>query len=54
MSPTISCKSVSKRYGGIRALDGLDLELDMTEPTGLVGANGAGKSTLFSLLCGFI
>ncbi len=49
----ITCHSLSKHYGSLKALDGLDLELTGNEPTGLVGANGAGKSTLFALLCGF-
>ncbi len=46
--------SLGKRFGHIHALNGLDLNIDITEPTGLVGANGAGKSTLFAILCGFI
>ncbi len=54
MSVRIECKSLSKRFGNIAALDGLDLDIDISEPTGLVGANGAGKSTLFAILCGFI
>ncbi len=49
----ITCHSLSKHYGSLKALDELDLELIGNEPTGLVGANGAGKSTLFALLCGF-
>ncbi|MCZ6802668.1 MAG: ABC transporter ATP-binding protein [Proteobacteria bacterium] len=50
----IQCESLIKRYQGIKALDGLDLELNIKQPTGIVGPNGAGKSTLFSILCGFI
>jgi ABC-2 type transport system ATP-binding protein len=50
----IECESLTKRYQGIRALDGFNLELNITQPTGLVGPNGAGKSTLFAILCGFI
>jgi ABC-2 type transport system ATP-binding protein len=54
MALQIQCQSLTKRFQGIKALDGLDLELDITQPTGIVGPNGAGKSTLFSILCGFI
>lgn len=54
MTKQIECKSLSKRYQGIKALDGFDLQLDITQPTGIVGPNGAGKSTLFSIFCGFI
>lgn len=54
MSNHIECEALSKRYQGIKALDGFDLQLDITQPTGIVGPNGAGKSTLFAILCGFI
>ena len=54
MSRQIQCKSLTKRYPGIKALDGLDLELEIKQPTGIVGPNGAGKSTLFLILCGFV
>lgn len=54
MTHQIKCDSLTKNYQGIKALDGLDLELDITQPTGIVGPNGAGKSTLFAILCGFI
>ncbi|MEM7027741.1 MAG: ABC transporter ATP-binding protein [Pseudomonadota bacterium] len=50
----IVCQSLTKRYGSLRALDSLDLEITGGDPVGLVGANGAGKSTLFATLCGFI
>ena len=54
MSQEIICEKLSKRYQGIKALDELDMLLEITRPTGIVGPNGAGKSTLFSILCGFI
>jgi ABC-2 type transport system ATP-binding protein len=43
---------VSKRFGRVTALDGLDLEVGEGESLGLLGPNGAGKSTLISLLAG--
>jgi ABC-type branched-subunit amino acid transport system ATPase component/ABC-type branched-subunit amino acid transport system permease subunit len=45
---------VSKRYGGLRAVDGVDLELRRGEILGVIGPNGAGKTTLFELLGGFV
>jgi ABC-2 type transport system ATP-binding protein len=54
MNHQIKCESLTKRFAGIKALDGLDLQLNVTQPTGIVGPNGAGKSTLFAILCGFI
>ena len=50
----ISAQSLSKHYGPVKALDGIDLTIKEGKPTGLVGPNGAGKTTLFSVLCGFL
>jgi ABC-type sugar transport system ATPase subunit len=44
--------NVSKQYGGVRALDGVDLDIRPGEVQGLLGANGAGKSTLVKILVG--
>ncbi|MDH2328389.1 sugar ABC transporter ATP-binding protein [Cereibacter sp. SYSU M97828] len=45
---------IKKRFGGIIALDGVDLALERGEIHGLVGENGAGKSTLIKTLCGIV
>jgi ribose transport system ATP-binding protein len=45
-------RGISKRYPGVQALDGVDLELRRGEILGLVGENGAGKSTLMKILAG--
>lgn len=50
----IQCQGLGKRFGSVQALQALDMDIDISEPTGLVGANGAGKSTLLAILCGFI
>ena len=45
---------LGKVYGGVRAVDGVDLELRGGEVLGMIGPNGAGKSTLIGLLSGAI
>jgi branched-chain amino acid transport system ATP-binding protein len=45
---------VGKVYGGVRAADGVDMELRGGEVLGMIGPNGAGKSTLIGLLSGAI
>jgi branched-chain amino acid transport system ATP-binding protein len=44
---------VSRSFTGVRALDGVTLELRRREVVGLIGPNGAGKSTLVNVLSGF-
>lgn len=46
----IRVEAVTKRYGALPALDGLDLSIEAGEAFGLLGPNGAGKTTLVRLL----
>ena len=43
---------LSKHFGGVKALDGLDLSVEEGEIVGLIGPNGSGKSTTINLICG--
>jgi branched-chain amino acid transport system ATP-binding protein len=52
MSALLQLRSVSRVYGGLRAVDGVDLRLEPGARHGLIGPNGAGKSTLFKLILG--
>jgi ABC-type branched-subunit amino acid transport system ATPase component len=50
----LSCTGVTKRFGGIVAVDQVDLELRQGQILGLIGQNGAGKTTLFDCVSGFL
>jgi ABC-2 type transport system ATP-binding protein len=52
MNPAIRIEGVTKRFGSVQALDGIDLEIVQGEFFGLLGPNGAGKTTLISALAG--
>ncbi len=45
---------VVKRFGSLRAVDGVSLEIPKGSVYGLIGPNGAGKTTTFSLVCGWL
>ena len=45
--------NITKRFGGLVALSGLDFEVEKGAIVGLIGPNGSGKTTLFNLISGF-
>jgi ABC-type branched-subunit amino acid transport system ATPase component len=53
-TPLLSVQGVSKRYGGLLALDSVDLAVHPGEIVGLVGPNGSGKTTLLNLIGGSV
>jgi branched-chain amino acid transport system ATP-binding protein len=51
--PILECRSVERRFGGIVALNGIDMRIERGEIFGLVGPNGCGKTTLTNAITGF-
>ncbi|MGI8528248.1 MAG: ABC transporter ATP-binding protein [Geodermatophilaceae bacterium] len=52
MSAALELRGVSRQFGALRAVDGVDLTVPAGTRHGLIGPNGAGKSTLFRLITG--
>jgi simple sugar transport system ATP-binding protein len=50
--PVLELRQISKNFGAIRALSGVDLALEAGEVLGLMGDNGAGKSTMVKIIAG--
>jgi ABC-type branched-subunit amino acid transport system ATPase component len=53
VSALLRAEDIGVRYGGVRALDGVSIEVRDGEVLGLIGPNGAGKTTLFECIAGF-
>jgi branched-chain amino acid transport system ATP-binding protein len=49
----LECRSIERRFGGVVALNGIDVRIERGEIFGLVGPNGCGKTTLVNAVTGF-
>ncbi len=54
MQPILSVERVSKRFGGVHAVDGVSLQVGAGEAVGVIGPNGSGKTTLVNIITGFV
>jgi branched-chain amino acid transport system ATP-binding protein len=52
MGPILQVEKLTKRFGGLTAVDGIDFDVREGEILGVIGPNGAGKSTTFNLIAG--
>lgn len=50
----LEIRQLSKHFGGVKAVDNLDLNIEPGQIFGLIGPNGSGKSTTINLICGMI
>jgi branched-chain amino acid transport system ATP-binding protein len=51
---SLSTRALTVTYGGVRAVDGVDLDVEDGTLTGLIGPNGAGKTSIIDALSGFV
>lgn len=53
MPPLLTVKNITKRFGGLVALNDVSFDVEGMEIVGIIGPNGAGKTTLFNVITGF-
>jgi branched-chain amino acid transport system ATP-binding protein len=54
MTPLLDIRGLGKSFGGLRAVDGVDLTVNEGEIVSVIGPNGAGKTSFFNLITGLI
>src|SRR6188508_1671705 len=50
----LETRGITRHFGGLRAVDGVDLQVSEGSLHSVIGPNGAGKTTLFNLISGYI
>jgi branched-chain amino acid transport system ATP-binding protein len=53
-APLLEARALTRRFGGVRAVDSVDLRVSRPSVHGLIGPNGAGKTTLLNLIAGML
>ena len=53
-SQSLAVRDIALSFGGVKAIDGLSLDLHPGEVHGLIGPNGSGKTTTLNVICGFV
>ena len=54
MAPIVQVKELTKRYGGLVAVNDVSFDVEPNEILSIIGPNGAGKSTIFKLISSFV
>ena len=52
--PILQTKNLTKHFDGVKAVDGLSVDIEKGKITGIIGQNGSGKTTLVNLLSGMV
>ncbi len=51
-APVLVARGITKRFGGLVAVDGVDMSIPRGSIAGVIGPNGAGKTTFFNMIAG--